>query len=311
MVRTEQVSNDQRDDDPNPAKLEMVFKSRMFKTMDIQKTWLPQFKDRPIITGRKFERSFHLKYYPKMLALMDALGWIGLRPLPKNMYTNLITGIANAKECIFINKPSQLDQYVSKKCVNDIIAKNKAIGVTQMKELRKEFKLFHRCIAYNIIPKEGHYNQVTTMDAFIIYKVAMDEPLNLNYIILKEMADVKNHSSPALPYGALLTKIFNHFRVKHSGQRNQYISKGFSITMIKRGTSIDSTEEENEEEGDKETSRHAMDVEGNLEVLPPQTEETYVDPSTQNLQLQWQDEEKMQGKVPVQEEYHMHEGHPS
>ena len=61
---------------------------------------------------------------------------------------------------------------------------------------------------------------MTTMDAFIIYRAVIDEPLNLNYIILMEMADVRNHSSRALPYGALLTKVFNHFRVKFSGQRN-------------------------------------------------------------------------------------------
>ena len=100
------------------------------------------------------------------------------------------------------------------------------------------------------------------MDAFIIYKAAMNKLLNLNYIILKEMADVRNHNSQALPFGALLTKVFNHFRVKLSGQRNQYISKGFSITTIKRGISIDSTEDEGEEdEGDEGTSRHAMEVE--------------------------------------------------
>ena len=98
------------------------------------------------------------------------------------------------------------------------------------------------------------------MDAFIIYRVAIDEPLNLSYIILKEMADLSNYSSQALPYSTLLTKVFSHFRVKFSGQRNQYIGKGFSITMIKRCISIDSAEEENEEEGgQEESSYHAMD----------------------------------------------------
>ena len=97
----------------------------------------------------------------------------------------------------------------------------------------------------------------------------MDEPLNLNYIILKEMADVKNHSSRALPYSALLTKVFSHFRVKVNDQQNKYISKRFLITTIKRGISIDSTEEEREEdEGDKGTSHRAMEVEGNLEIPP-------------------------------------------
>ena len=82
--------------------------------------------------------------------------------------------------------------------MNEIIAMNEKVRVTQTKELKKEFWLFHRYIAHNIIPKAGHYNQVTNMDAFIIYKATMDEPLNLNYIKLNEMDDVRNHSSRAL-----------------------------------------------------------------------------------------------------------------
>ena len=40
--------------------------------------------------------------------------------------------------------------------MNEIIAKNGAIGVTQTKELKKEFRLFHIYIAYNIISMVGH-----------------------------------------------------------------------------------------------------------------------------------------------------------
>ncbi|GFZ08923.1 hypothetical protein Acr_20g0007310 [Actinidia rufa] len=71
--------------------------------------------------------------------------------------------------------------------------------------------------------------------------------------------------------------------------------------MIKRGINIDTIEEE--EEGEEETSHHAMKTGGYIEEVPPQTEETYEDPSAQNLQLQWQ------GKDPIQEEHPMHEGH--
>ncbi|GFS38866.1 hypothetical protein Acr_00g0059940 [Actinidia rufa] len=327
MVLIKHASNDPKGDDPNPSELPRVFKPRMFKSMDIQRTGLPEFKDRPITTGREFERNFPLKNYQKMLAPTHALGWTRLRPLPKDVYTNLvrffycnlevgnldnieytidtrvrgknivlnptilskITGIANAEECIFISKSSKFDQYVSWKNIY---------------------------IAYNIIPKAGHYNQVTIMDAFIIYKAAIDKPLNLNYIILKEMANVRNHSSRALPFGALLTKVFNHFRVKLSGQRNQYISKGFSITTIKRGISVDSNEGEDGKEEDAGTSHHAMEIEGNIEV-PPQTEETYVDPGAQDLQLQLQEQETKHGKDPIHDEFPIHEespmhgGHPS
>ena len=57
--------------------------------------------------------------------------------------------------------------------MNDVISKKEALGATQIKDLKKEFRLLYRYIAYNIIPKKGHYNQVTTMDNFIIYRVAI------------------------------------------------------------------------------------------------------------------------------------------
>ena len=128
----------------------------------IQRAWIPEFKDKPTITGCEFDRSFPVKYVLKMLAPMDALGWNGFRPLPNDVYTNLVrffyynlevgtlenieytidsrvrgkniilnpkilsenTGIANAGECIFISKPSHLDKYVSKKRMNKVIVVN-------------------------------------------------------------------------------------------------------------------------------------------------------------------------------------------
>ena len=123
-----------------------------------------------------------------------------------------ITRIANEGEFTFLSKPSQLKRYVNKRTMYDVITGENVVKVTDtIHYLKIEFWLFHRFIAHNIIPKAGHFNQVTTMDAFIIYKAAIDEPLNLNYIILKEMADVRNHNTRALLYGALLTKVFKHF----------------------------------------------------------------------------------------------------
>ncbi|GFY90989.1 hypothetical protein Acr_07g0011850 [Actinidia rufa] len=78
---------------------------------------------------------------------------------------------------------------------------------------------------------------------------------------------------------------------------------------------MDSTRQE--DEGDEGASHHAMEVEENLEVPLNQTEETYVDPSAQNLQLHWQSEETMHGEDPMHEKvlmqgkYPMHGGHPS
>ena len=106
---------------------------------------------------------------------MDARGWNGFRPLLDDIYTNLvrlfywnlevgtlknieytidsrvrgkniiltptilseITGIANARECIFISKPSHLEKYVSKKQMNEVISMNEKKEVTQTKHLKK------------------------------------------------------------------------------------------------------------------------------------------------------------------------------
>ena len=143
-----------------------------------------------------------------------------------------------------------------KKQINEVISTQGTLGASQTKDLKKEFRLFHRFIAYNVILQKGHYNQVTTIDNFIIYRSAIEAPLNLNYIILKEMANVRNHKNRALPFDALLTKIFTHFRVKFSNQYNQFIDEGFSKHMIKRGISIDTSEEEEQEEEGEEESCH-------------------------------------------------------
>ena len=110
------------------------------------------------------------------------------------------------------------------------------------------------------------------MDAFIIYKASLEEPLNLNYIILKEMADVRNHNTRALPFGALLTQIFLHFHINIDSQPSQGLDKGFSMNTIKKGKNLGLDEKDREEEM-IDGGAHDMDVEGgNLDIIPFQPE---------------------------------------
>ena len=51
----------------------------------------------------------------------------------------------------------------------------------EQKELKMNLDYSIGYITYNIIPKKGHYNQVIIMDSFIIYRAAIDEPLNMDY----------------------------------------------------------------------------------------------------------------------------------
>ena len=73
--------------------------------------------------------------------------------------------------------------------------------------------------------------------------------------------------------------------------------------MTKMGISVDSSKEEEEEE--EENSHYAMEIEGQFEEIPPQTEETREEPSTQVHQYQLQEGQ------PMQEEHPSQEGHPT
>ncbi|GFY81174.1 hypothetical protein Acr_01g0009830 [Actinidia rufa] len=73
MVLTKHASNDPRGDYPNPVEPEIAFNKRWFKSLDFERKWAPEFKERHIITGRDFEKSFLEKYTHLTLAPMDAL----------------------------------------------------------------------------------------------------------------------------------------------------------------------------------------------------------------------------------------------
>ncbi|XP_057488693.1 uncharacterized protein LOC130774654 [Actinidia eriantha] len=347
MVLTKHASKDPRGDNPNPKEPEAVFNSRWFKTVDFQKKWDMNFKTRQIIVGRDFEKTFPGKYTTQMLTPMNALGWTNFRPIPKLAYTKLvrsffcnlevgnldnleytidsrvrgknivltptilseITGITNEGELVFISKPSHLDKYVSKTQLYEVIAIEGVARVTDTKHLKPEFRLFHRYIAHNIIPKAGHYGQVTNMDAFIIYKAAMEEPLNLNYIILKEMADVRNHNTRSLPFGAFLTRIFLHFGISLDNQPSQGLPQGFSKNTVKKGKSLGFDEGEGEDKGGNEGNN---DMEIDLTIVP--FEGIPEDPHVQEQEQGERSDDEHDGiheGIRVDTEFTSHEKHPT
>ena len=149
---TKHVSNDSRGDNPNLAESEMIFKLRFFKSIDIQWTWLTEFKERSIIMGCEFDRNFPLNvstnfvrffYCNLEVGTLDNIEYtIDSRVRGKNTVLNYtilseITKIVNTRECIIISKPSQLDQYVSKKTMYEVISVNGKIRFTDTKHLKK------------------------------------------------------------------------------------------------------------------------------------------------------------------------------
>ena len=85
------------------------------------------------------------------------------------------------------------------------------------------------------------------------------------------MVNMKNHKCKALPYGALLTKVFKHFRVSLKNQCVQYIDGNITEYLLSKSISVDTTDnEESEEEGYHTQSRFldGMENRPSTEAIP-------------------------------------------
>ncbi|GFZ15756.1 hypothetical protein Acr_25g0001650 [Actinidia rufa] len=291
MVNTKYAVNAPRENIGSSNSPRATLRKKFFKNERIQSCWA-EFQHRNIITGRNIEESFKPKYRQKMLEPARVLGWNTLIPLPKNVYSDLVrlSVFPNDGELIFLEKPSQLKNHVNKAEINETVSSiHGTVGASQHKELKKEFRLFHKFISYNVTPKHGHHNQVSTMENFIIYRSAIEDPLNLNYIILREMAYVRTHKNRSLPYGALLTKIFEHFEVNLRNQSIQTIDEGFSSYMISRGITVDSTDEEDDLEMPSQAvgDVHMEDVSLDTEIPPEQSPQPQEGQTSQENPPNW------------------------
>ncbi|GFZ05259.1 hypothetical protein Acr_17g0008310 [Actinidia rufa] len=272
MLLTKHTSNDPRGD-PNPMEPEIIHNQRWFKIVDIQKIWAPEFKEQNIITGCNFEKNFPSKFTNQMLAPMNALGWTNFRPLPKLVYPKLVRSFyCNLEVGLLDNLEYPIDSRVrSKNIVLNPIILFEITGIPNEEECIFISKTSHlnKYIAYNIIPKTGHYNQVTNMDTFIIYKAAMEEPLTLNYIILKEMANILNQvkakqkDSPKtqLRKEKILSLVRNKER-KKGNEDTHDMEVDLTIIPLKRVQGEPNAQEQEQNEGSNEEQIDANIHEG-------------------------------------------------
>ena len=70
------------------------------------------------------------------------------------------------------------------------------------KDLKPNLRLLHRFISSNIVPKGGHVDSVIVKDDFILWCFEEKRLIDVNYIILNEMAKIATISNRGLSFGA-------------------------------------------------------------------------------------------------------------
>ncbi|KAL2471475.1 Uncharacterized protein Adt_39611 [Abeliophyllum distichum] len=75
-------------------------------------------------------------------------------------------------------------------------------------------RVLHNIISHIIVPRKGHPDEVNHFDVFLFNSILVERKLDFPYIVLHHMNTVhRGHRPMALPYGMILTKIFQHCQV--------------------------------------------------------------------------------------------------
>ncbi|KAF2305864.1 hypothetical protein GH714_008490 [Hevea brasiliensis] len=79
--------------------------------------------------------------------------------------------------------------------------------------LKLEMRLLHHMVVHIILPRKRNFNHVSSMDLLIVWHILQGKPFNLPFALLSHMIACSEKKNSYLPYGMILTSIFNNFKV--------------------------------------------------------------------------------------------------
>ncbi|PON84533.1 hypothetical protein TorRG33x02_197360 [Trema orientale] len=80
-------------------------------------------------------------------------------------------------------------------------------------DLTLEARILFQFVSQNMIPRAGHRDAPTFGDIHFVDSILVGRKLDLPFFILYEMINAIENRRSSLPYGFLLTRIFQHFNI--------------------------------------------------------------------------------------------------
>ncbi|WKA01366.1 hypothetical protein VitviT2T_019649 [Vitis vinifera] len=74
-------------------------------------------------------------------------------------------------------------------------------------------RILHHMISYIFIPKGGHRDDVSFLEAFLVDSILTERKVNIGYIIFQHMKACSISEDSVLPYGMFITKIVKYFNI--------------------------------------------------------------------------------------------------
>lgn len=102
-------------------------------------------------------------------------------------------------------------------------------------KLQKIPKMLNIITQYNIFPRKGSFDVVTKNDLMVLYHILFGKRLNLPFVLIQHMISTSQTSSrqSCVPYGMMMTKVFQKFLVPLDDEESKLEIKKFCPKNIK------------------------------------------------------------------------------
>ena len=101
--------------------------------------------------------------------------------------------------------------------------------------LQKIPKMLNIITQYNILPRKGSFDIVTKNDLMVLYHILFGERLNLPFVLIQHMIATSRNPNrqSCVPYGMMLTKVFQKFLVPLEDEDSLFTIKKFCPKNVK------------------------------------------------------------------------------
>ena len=89
--------------------------------------------------------------------------------------------------------------------------------------------VFHHIITFSIIPRGGHKEELSYLEAFLVDSLLMGRRVNLGYIMLNHMISYCKSTTWVFPYGRFLMKVFREFGLDLSTESCLILKHGLTL----------------------------------------------------------------------------------
>ena len=246
--------------------------------LDLHQIFKEKWSSRPIVPGRYFDFIALEAEKIMMRKYTDALGWTKFLQIRERHYPKLVRAFFfQAKvypdKALIVSKikgieisltPESLGKILSLPTDGNCLSED---NWNEKLELDMEFvynntfepnttdftasnlqkipKMLNSITQYNIYPRKGSFDTVSKTDLMILYHLLFGERLNLPSVIIHHMITTSQNPNRqcCVPYGMLLTKVFQKFKIPLEDENSLLVVKKYRPKNIRHMKNKDAADD--------------------------------------------------------------------